>query len=376
MENTAMFRLPRTLRADAPPEGDALSVKAAPGRGPRWLDRSPRLAAMTIALGMSMVVSLADAIIDTLFFYHQPLLDVLIPVKEPIELYQRGTWLVAFAVFGLLMGHVLRSRQLAMKALAESEERRRNLVAEQMKSDFTDTISHELKTPLTVMIGHATLAERLMDAGDPGRARDSLHAIGERGAFMAELVDDLLRMMKINAGQHGLQRRETDLGELVRDCAARAHMTPAHRMELDIQGPLPRMRCDPDRLAGAVSSLIDNAVKFSPAGGPIRVRAARFNGSVQLKVADSGIGIAPEHLELIFGRFTQCDMTATRRFGGLGMGLFIAKTIVEEHGGDVTVESRLGGGTTFTVDLPLEAAKGADEPAEALLPASSLAAGL
>jgi signal transduction histidine kinase len=124
-------------------------------------------------------------------------------------------------------------------------------------------------------------------------------------------------------------------------------------VETDVPASLPDAYLDRDRIASAIRHLVRNAFKYSPEGGTVRVAAAAEDGRLRVSVADEGIGIAEEDCERVFQPFTQADMSSTRDFGGVGLGLYSARRIVEAHGGRIEVASKPGKGSTFTIDLPL-----------------------
>jgi len=225
---------------------------------------------------------------------------------------------------------------------------------DQVKSDLIATISHELRTPLAVISGYASLLSR---AGkDPRLVAKASRKIQERTSAMTRLVERVLDTSEIQAGTFFLALDVVDIGELVRQCARSVPLTKRHRLRFRIADGLPRVQCDPTRICMAVSNVVDNAVKFSPDGGSVRVSVTARDGRVRIAVADRGIGIASSDLQRVFDRFMQVDMSQTRAFGGTGLGLHIARLIVERHGGRIEVESAPGKGSTFTIDIPVKAA--------------------
>lgn len=226
---------------------------------------------------------------------------------------------------------------------------------DQFKSDFVAMVSHELRTPLAIILGYASLIERSSElAEDPGVFLNAAHKIQERGALMRRLVEDLLEISRIEARGVTLSMQETNVRELVTRSAESVPMTERHSLKLDIPDDVPTVRCDPTQLSMAVMNLISNAVKFSPKSGPIRVRVREKAGRVVVSVADKGIGIEAKDIGRIFDRFVQADMSMTRAFPGVGMGLYITREIVEAHGGRIRVRSAPGKGSTFTIEIPIE----------------------
>jgi PAS domain S-box-containing protein len=223
---------------------------------------------------------------------------------------------------------------------------------EQLKSDFLSMASHELRTPLTSIIGYCDLlsaADRLQSAELYERVVGNLR---ERGDHMKRLVDDLLELSRIESGDFLVSVEAWDPAAVVRGCVEAARLPEALNLEVDLPEDLPAALIDRDRLAYAIDNLLSNAVKFSPEGGTITVWARESGDDIEIGVADQGVGIAPEDVERVFDRFTQADMSATRRFGGFGMGLHIVKTIAQAHGGRVELESEPGRGSTFRLYVP------------------------
>ncbi|RJQ54778.1 MAG: PAS domain S-box protein [Actinobacteria bacterium] len=224
---------------------------------------------------------------------------------------------------------------------------------DQLKSDLIATISHELRTPLAVISGYSTLLSRA--GNNPEAVEKAVGKIRDRTAAMTRLVERVLDTSQIQAGTFSLALDVVDIGALVRRCAHSVPLTEHHRLQVRVPGGLPRVQCDPPRLCMAVSNLVDNAVKFSPGGGVVRVSMSHRGDTIRIAVADSGIGIAHSDLKRIFDRFTQVDMSQTRPFGGTGMGLHIVRQIVERHGGHIEVRATPGKGSTFTIDVPVTA---------------------
>lgn len=225
---------------------------------------------------------------------------------------------------------------------------------EQAKADFLSAVSHELRTPLTVILGNCELAQRIPHSDRPELHERLLSTIKERGQAMARLVEDLLNVTRMESGRLELVLSDADLGEIVRRCAHDTPVTGKHTMSVLVEDGLPACRCDAERLGYAVSNLVFNAVKFSPEGGVVRVAAGYRDGFFTIRVSDEGVGISPEQVDVIFEPFSQGDMSSTRRFGGVGLGLFVAKCMVETHGGHIEVDSTPGAGTVFTILIPDE----------------------
>ncbi len=241
----------------------------------------------------------------------------------------------------------LRDAREAARRGAEAAE-----AANGAKSAFLATMSHEIRTPLNGVLGmaQAMAADRLS-----GVQRERLGVIHSSGEALLAILNDVLDLSKIEAGRLELEHVEFDLGEVARG-AYSAFTALANKkglsFALDIEGAKGRYLGDPTRLRQVLYNLISNALKFTEEG-EIRV-SGEFDGQIlQLSVADTGVGIAPENLGKLFRKFDQLDSSTTRRFGGTGLGLSICRELAELMGGDIAVESRVGRGSRFTVRLPL-----------------------
>jgi PAS domain S-box-containing protein len=251
----------------------------------------------------------------------------------------------------------------ALLAKAEAAYRDAD-AANRSKDEFLATVSHELRTPLNAIMGWTQLlladGAKGANAGDPERRRRGLETVVRNARLQAQLIDDLLDVSRIISGKMRLDVQPTDLAAVI-DAAVEAIRPAAEGKQIQLRRVLdpfagPVMG-DPARLQQVVWNLLSNAVKFTPKGGKIEVRLERVNSHVEILVADTGAGIAPEFLPHVFERFRQLDSSTTRRHGGLGLGLAIVRHLVELHGGTVRVKSPgEGQGSTFIVWLPLSVA--------------------
>lgn len=233
---------------------------------------------------------------------------------------------------------------------------------DQMKSQLLSTVSHELRTPLASIKGFATTLLREDVQWDEDSRREFLSIIDEESDRLSELISNLLDMSRIEAGTLRVEPEPTDLGPIVQETMAEFQvMTREHRFEARLPSSLPLVWADPRRARQVVRNLVENAVKYSPGGGPVTVTVQPLADSVQVCVADQGLGIEPEHLDHIFDRFYQVDSASTRKVGGSGLGLSICKAIVEAHDGQIWAESQPGVGSRFHFTLPLKEASGAKE---------------
>ncbi|MBL8880185.1 MAG: PAS domain S-box protein, partial [Phycisphaerales bacterium] len=242
------------------------------------------------------------------------------------------------------------------EALLEKERgaRREAEHAGKMRTDFLAVVSHELRTPLNSILGWSQLLRRAQH--DPELVKEGIESI-ERGArAQAQLIEDLLDMNRIMAEKLKLDLRPVAVGAIVE--SAVALMRPAAEakrisLEIKISDSLGLIRGDATRLQQVLWNLLSNAVKFSRAGGTIRIAAAASPAHVEISVQDDGIGIPAEFLPHVFEPFRQADSSTTRSHGGLGLGLAIAKQLVEMHGGEIRAESDgLQKGARFMVRLP------------------------
>jgi PAS domain S-box-containing protein len=250
------------------------------------------------------------------------------------------------------------AQALERARLYQAEQRARAAAQDALRArdGFLSLAAHELRNPLTTLLGNAELLQRRLQraGGLPDRDARSLNLIAEEARRLNKLIAELLDISRLEQGQLRLERAPLDLGALVR----RAHelIRPTltqHTLRLECTPePLPILG-DELRLAQVLQNLISNAIKYSPAGGPIDLRGDRRGSCGAGVVSDRGIGIPAEALPQIFHRFYRADHGAQQSIGGLGIGLYVVKEIITIHGGDVTVASAEGQGSSFTVTLPL-----------------------
>ena len=227
--------------------------------------------------------------------------------------------------------------------------------ANQLKDEFLATLSHELRTPLNAILGYA----RMLRSGvlKEDRHAQALETVERNATSLTQMVEDVLDVSRIAAGKIRLHIQPVDLGSVLRD--AMATVTPAAdakgvRLDSILDPQVGPVSGDPDRLQQVVWNLLSNAVKFTPRGGRVQMRLQRVNSHVEITVSDTGIGIRGDFLPHLFERFRQGDSTTTRAHGGLGLGLAIARRIVELHGGHIEAFSPgEGQGSTFRVELPV-----------------------
>jgi PAS domain S-box-containing protein len=227
-------------------------------------------------------------------------------------------------------------------------------VLDEMKRQFVSAVSHELRTPLTAIRGSL---EVLAD-GDTGQLPPKAQRVVDVAARGTErltrLVNDIIDIERLEAGSFDIRPRPEDLAPLVEDAAdSLVILADEHQVRLQIGQVSGSALCDADRIVQALINLLGNALKFTPAGGTVRVSATPSEHEVLVAVSDEGRGIPAEEFATIFERFHQVQLSDGRRLGGTGLGLPITKAIVERHGGRIWVESELGVGSTFCFTLPL-----------------------
>lgn len=338
-----------------------------------------------IFFGVMLIVCLLVVYTALKFLVTQP----LARIQSGVESIQQGNLNVRFAhsqssremndlmgefnvmaveladIYGSLETQVTdRTAQLAQandvleRQRVQLEEANRRLREEnQYKSDFLAMMSHELRTPLTSIIAFTELFGSESESVDENEAeiRREIEANSRALLFM---INDILEMSRLDAGKTEMNYEIVDLGDVVgmvcdvvRPLASRNGVKFSYEIAPDV----PLVRADFEKVRHVVENLCGNAVKFTPEGGEVRLNVSfdENAGEVLVCVTDTGIGIAPSDQERVFERFVQADSSVSRRYSGTGLGLALAKEYVEMHGGSISLESRLGEGSVFTVRLPV-----------------------
>ena len=254
----------------------------------------------------------------------------------------------AYAIFIFLLGSALNRESEALRTAVAAAE-----AASRAKSAFLAMTSHEIRTPLNGVLGMAQAMER---DGLSAAQRERLATIRQSGEALLQILNDVLDLSKIEAGKLELECAPFDLEAVAREAhgvfgasALEKGLDYALHVDAEATGVYDG---DPARVRQVLYNLISNALKFTDQGR-VEVRVAVREGGVRLAVRDTGAGIAPDRAEALFDKFVQADSSTTRRFGGTGLGLAICRELCEAMGGQVSVESALGAGSVFIVDLPL-----------------------
>ena len=322
------------------------------------------------------VVSRRGEVIGGLFFGH----------PEPGVFSERSerlaTGLAAQAAIAIDNARLYAQAQSAtvQRDLLLESERAARAEAERastLKDQFLATLSHELRTPLSAILGWTHILRKKLDPAN-GELLKGVDVIERSAGVQKQLIEDLLDMSRITSGKLALEMRPVSPRSFVHaatEALAPAAATAGVRVRTVVEEPVPEVTGDAARLQQVIWNLLSNAIKFSRAGGEVTVRVRPHRGAVEISVADQGVGIREEFLPHVFERFRQADGSITRKHGGLGLGLSIAKHLVELHNGEIgAVSAGEGAGATFTVRLPVTGA--AVDPSETSCPNSATGANL
>jgi signal transduction histidine kinase len=222
---------------------------------------------------------------------------------------------------------------------------------DEAKSDFVASISHELRTPMTAVFGAATTLLREDIELSPERRRQLLEMIGSQGRRLTQITEDVLLASRLDRGDLRIDREHVDLAELVQSAVETMRQQLPDKVTLTTRPNGGALAVgDRDRIEQVLVNLIDNAVKYSPAGGEVRVSAVSCDRGVRVEVEDEGIGIPPAEQESVFEKFYRGRSREVPP--GTGLGLYICRELVQRMGGTIGVRSRPGGGSTFYFELP------------------------
>ena len=284
-------------------------------------------------------------------------------------LFGNSYFLFVTSVFVIAGSYFYESLRFSEFCLRTEVERSRELLESQnqqlsaldeAKTRFFANISHELRTPLTIMLGITERLKTVLGRPTPEPGVDEMTTMLEQnGLRLLKLIDDLLDLVRFDTGHADINRQATPitahLDGLLRSLR---HLAELDRVALlwDCRTDHPSIQLDRDKFDKILLNLVINAIKFTPSGGSIEVKVSVVQNLLQLTVEDTGVGIPPEVLPRIFDRFWQVDTSSTRKFQGAGIGLALVRSLSEAMGGSVKVESNLGQGTIFTIELPTEPA--------------------
>lgn len=224
---------------------------------------------------------------------------------------------------------------------------------EAMRNDFVANVSHELKTPVGAI---SLLAEAITEAADdPTAVRRFSTRMDKESRRLAALVQDIIELSRLQASDAIVQGKEVNIDSVVAEAVDRSHLLAEEKgIQITVGGHLEEpILGDPDLLMTAVRNLIDNAIRYSPENTKVGVGVRQRDGYAQISVTDQGPGISPEEQERVFERFYRVDSARSRQTGGTGLGLSIVKHVLANHGGEVSLWSQPGQGSTFTLRLPL-----------------------
>ncbi len=242
-----------------------------------------------------------------------------------------------------------------LEELQQANERLREL--DRLKSEFVSLVSHELRAPLTNIKGAVELLldnTMASESEEEERPSELLQVINGEVGRLTRLVQGVLEVTRIEAGQLWVQQEPLDLrGHLEKIVNQLKLRAPAHQFVLPDQDQVPPVLADPDRIDDILTNLLDNAVKYSPQGGQIRVEARPAVDQLIISVNDEGVGIPQSQQASVFDKFHRVDMSDARQSYGYGLGLYITRKLVEAHGGEIWVDSKPGKGTRFSFTLPL-----------------------
>jgi len=245
------------------------------------------------------------------------------------------------------VGQLLENRRMASRIA--SLEAQRELA--RLQDEFISTISHELRTPLGFIKGYVTTLLREDIEWDRTRQEEFLRIIDDEAERLRELIDNLLDSSRLESGILSMTCEPTRIPSILRDAASRMRsINPEIDLSLEVPDDLPIVQVDATRIAQVLDNLLSNARKYAP-GAPVILRGSNLGDRVRIEVEDRGPGISPEHLPRLFERFYRVP-GSEGGVRGTGLGLFICRKIIEAHGGEVDVESRVGRGTTFYFILP------------------------
>ena len=271
-----------------------------------------------------------------------PPLDLVLATRLGTRIYTEGRVSVVRAATGEVLGAVVGLRDVT----AQRE-------AEELQATFLSVISHELQTPLSVIRGYAELLADQAGSVKPRELRQKLGIVAEETAKLSKMVTNLLDASRIQAGGLELRLEPLDLRRLVERVVQKmTPLTEKHRFVVGVSHDLPPVLADYERVEQVLTNLLENAIKYSPAGGTIAITDDLTSDEVIIHVSDEGIGVPEAERDRIFSRFHRLNSRQVRQMKGVGLGLYIVRAIVGAHGGRIWVEAAPGGGARFSFSLP------------------------
>jgi signal transduction histidine kinase len=266
----------------------------------------------------------------------------------------------------ILAGRAALAIENAKLYTEQVEARRKVEDLSRLKDEFLSIASHELRTPVTSIKGYTQLAKTLIREGDLSTSEEYLNIALDQIDRMSRLILELLDVSRIETGRLEIRREPIQWAAFVRDLVHRHHTAVSdRRFHLNVPDHTPTINGDRDRLEQVLGNLLENAVKYSPDGSEVFVSVEDRGEHVVTAVCDRGIGIPTDELNQVFERFHRGRQVSSTNYGGLGLGLYITKQIIERHGGSIWVESKEGSGTTFYFTLPTEVATSRSDQAPA-----------
>ena len=234
---------------------------------------------------------------------------------------------------------------------------------DRMKSDFIATLSHEFRTPVTSINMSVDILSRGILGSLNNRQQELIDSAKQDCGRLTKLARELLQLSKLESGKFQLKNEELDVHSLIASTLHTVQLQFSEkgvRLETDVPPEIPRLLADEQVISSVITNLVTNALKHTDSGGAVTVRARHQEGSLRVDVQDTGQGIAPEHLEEIFDKFVQVKQASDTTPGSVGLGLAIAKEVVELYGGKIWVESELGKGSVFSFQIPLRQEQGVE----------------
>lgn len=225
---------------------------------------------------------------------------------------------------------------------------------EKLKDSFLAIVSHELKTPLSIISGYLDLMTTYIN--QPDQLKSFIEEAQIASQHLNLLINQLLEFSRLRSGEALYKKEPADVIALIKSAINKLKpLLDAKELALDFApcNGLPVLNLEKNKFRDAILNLINNAINFTPEGGKITIQCCKSDEDVKIKISDTGVGIPKEHLDKVFNPFYQVQDPLTREVGGMGLGLSIAKNIIQDHGGDIMVESAVNSGSTFTVVLPI-----------------------